>query len=178
VSKNQKLVLISIYVALSITLDFVKSYIPFLNMPSGGSINIALIPIVFGSFHLGFKNGITIGFLWWLITSLLGLNNYFICVPQYIVDYVLPSVIMGFCAIFYRKKNLLEIELGIFLIMLIRTCLLCLSGAIYWPGELASGSSAAWIASCIYNIPYSLASAIMLMIIVPLLIKSLHKYML
>jgi len=177
-NKNHKIVLISIYVALSLALDFIKSYIPFLNMPSGGSINIALIPIVFGSFHLGYKDGLVMGFLWWLISSILGLNNYILSIPQYIVDYILPSVIVGLCSIMYIKKNNIEVLIGIFLMMIIRTFLLTLSGALFWPGDLASGSLAAWMASAAYNLPYSIATCVMLMLVTPILIKSLKRYML
>ena len=40
-NKNlKKMIMITIYVALALVLDFVKEMIPFLNMPQGGSINI------------------------------------------------------------------------------------------------------------------------------------------
>ena len=177
-NKNKKLVLISIYCALAIVLDIIKSFIPFLNMASGGSINIALIPVVICSFHLGVIDGIVCGLLWWLISSILGLNPYYLNTMQYIIDYVLPSGIIGISSIFYFKKNIFEIELGIFVMMFIRTFLLVLSGAIFWPGDVAGNSLAAWPASLAYNVPYSLATLIMLLVIVPLLIKSLKKYML
>ena len=177
-NKNKKLVLISIYCALAIVLDYIKSFIPFLNMPSGGSINIALIPVVICSFHLGVVDGIVCGLLWWLVSSILGLNPYYINIMQYIVDYILPSGIIGISSILYKKKNIWEIELGILLMMVIRTFFLVLSGALYWPGDAASNSAAAWLASITYNVPYSLATLVMLLVLIPLLIKSLKKYML
>ena len=73
---------------MALVLDYIKSFIPFLNMPSGGSINIALIPIVICSFHLGYVDAMSCGLLWWLITSVLGLNPYYINLSQYIVDYM------------------------------------------------------------------------------------------
>ena len=176
--KNQRIVFISIYCALALVLDYIKSFIPFLNMPSGGSINIALIPIVVCSFHLGYFNGIICGLLWWLVTSVLGLNPYFISISQYIVDYVIPSGIVGISSIFYSKKNLYEIEIGIFLMMFIRTICLLISGAIFWPSGVAAGTLQAWSASAIYNLPYSFATLIMLEIIIPIIIKRLKKHML
>lgn len=177
-SKTRKIVLMSIYCVLALVLDYIKSFIPFLNMASGGSINIALIPVVMCSFHLGIFSGITCGLLWWLISSILGLNPYFLNVYQYIVDYILPSAVVGTSSIFYHKKSVIEIELGIFLMMLLRTFILILSGAIFWPSGVASNSLAAWIGSISYNLPYSLATLIMLLIIIPVLIKSLKRYML
>ena len=124
--KNQRIVFISIYCALALVLDYIKAFIPFLNMPSGGSINIALIPVALSSFHLGTTEGMSVGFLWWLVSSILGLNPYYINIYQYVVDYVLPSVIIGASALFYSKKNIYEIEIGLIVMMLIRTFLLVL----------------------------------------------------
>ena len=176
--KNQRIVFISTYCALAIVLDYIKSLLPFLNMPSGGSINIALIPVVLSSFHLGTFDGMLVGFVWWLITSILGLNPYYLNIFQYVVDYILPSVIVGASSLFFIKKNNFEIELGIFITMIIRTFLLTLSGAIFWPGDLVSNSLLAWSASFIYNVPYSIATMIMLLIFIPLIINSLKKFVL
>ena len=77
-NKTKELVLIALFIALAIVLDFVKEMLPFLNMPSGGSVNIALIPVVVGSFVLGYKKGIVIGLMWWLLTFVMGMNRWFI----------------------------------------------------------------------------------------------------
>lgn len=176
--KNQKLVFISIYCALALVLDYIKTFIPFLNMPSGGSINIALIPIVICSFHLGYLDAIVCGLLWWLVSSLLGLNPYYISIAQYIADYIFPSGIIGVSSIFYKNKNIFEIEIGIIFMMIIRTLCLLISGAIFWPNGVASNSIQAWSASFVYNFPYSFATLIMLLIIVPIIINRLKKHML
>lgn len=176
--KTKELTSISIYVALACVLDVIKEFIPFLNMPSGGSINIALIPIVLCSFHLGIKDGLITGALWFTISSIIGLNKYFISFGQIIADYIIPSTILGISSIFYKKKKVIECEFGILLAMLIRTFSICFSGAYYWfdKSEVA-GSLNAWIFSLTYNVPYSLATLIMLLIIIPLLLKTLKKYL-
>ena len=165
----------SLYVALAIVLDYIKEFIPFLNMASGGSINIALIPVVIGSFHLGVKKGCLIGLLWWLISFSLGLNKWYISIVQYLLDYIIPSGIIGICAIFYKNKKTSEIIGGIILMMVIRTLCIIISGAIFWPGDLASGSKAAWLYSLTYNLPYSFLTLIMLIIVTPIILKSLNK---
>ena len=173
--RNQRLIFISIYCALSLVLDYIKSFIPFLQMPSGGSINIALIPIVVCSFHLGVVSGMITGFLWWLISSLLGLNPYYISFMQYVIDYIIPSVVVGISSLFYKKKNIFEIEIGLVLMMIIRIFCLIISGAYFWTDGIASGSKAAYIASIVYNVPYSIATLIMLMIIIPIVLYRLRK---
>lgn len=177
-NRNKRIVFISMYCCLALVLDYIKSFLPFLNMPSGGSINIALIPIVICSFHLNVIDGIVCGGLWWMISSILGLNAYYISLAQYVVDYIIPSIIVGASSLFYSKKNFYEIEIGILFVMIIRTFCLTLSGAIFWPDGVASNSAQAWIASAIYNIPYSVATLIMLLIIVPVVLNRLKKYML
>ena len=171
-NKNlRKMVLLAIYVALAIVLDYIKEMLPFLNMPQGGSINIALIPIVFASFHLGSLYGFLAGLLWRAISSIMGLNNYFISIMQYVLDYIVPSSIIGLASILYKKKNNLETILGIIIVMIIRTLSIVLSGAYYWVGDLASGSKEAWIGSLVYNLPYSIATCLMLVLIIPMLLK-------
>lgn len=176
-NKTKELVLIALFIALAIVLDYIKEFLPFLNMPSGGSINIALIPVVVGSFVLGYKKGILIGIMWWLLTFVLGMNRWFLSIPQYLLDYIIPSSIVGISSIFFKKKKTAEIVLGIVVAMLIRTISIIISGAIYWPGDAASGSVAAWAGSLSYNLPYCLATMVMLIIIVPIILKSIKKYL-
>ena len=176
-NKVKTIVFMSLYVALAIVLDYIKEFIPFLNMAAGGSINIALIPVVVASFHLGYSKGVLTGLLWWLLSFVLGLNRYFISVPQYVLDYIIPSGIAGICSLFYKKKKITEAEIGITLMMIIRMISVIISGAIYWPGDLAAGSTAAWIYSLSYNLPYSLLTLIMLLLLVPIILKSLRKYL-
>ena len=76
-NKTREIVLIALFIALAIVLDLIKEMLPFLNMPSGGSINIALIPVVVGSFVLGYKKGIVIGLMWWLLTFVMGNIHHF-----------------------------------------------------------------------------------------------------
>ena len=171
--KTKDLVYIGVYVALTLALDFVKEMIPFLNMPQGGSINIALIPVVVASFHLGWKKGLIVATVWYIVSSLLGLNPYFVTVMQYLLDYVIPSIVIGAASIFaFKKRNLATIEAGIVVTMLIRTLCVILSGVYFWfPEGAAAGSAAAWTGSLTYNLPYSIATMVMLMIVVPLIIS-------
>ena len=169
--KTRDIILIALYVALAIVVDYFKEMLTFLNMPMGGSINIALIPVVIGSFHLGPVKGAVIGFLWWLVSSLFGLNPYFINIVQYLLDYIVPSVIIGAASIFYKKHTVLEAEVGIFLTMAIRTLSIIVSGVYFWPDGVAAGSWAAWTASLSYNLPYCIATGAMLMVVVPIVMS-------
>lgn len=176
--RTRKVVLISIYTTLAIVLDVIKEFIPFLNMPSGGSVNIALIPIVLCSFHLGIGNSFISGILWFAISSILGLNKYFISFGQIVFDYIIPSTILCLSSIFYKRYKTIEVEIGILFSMVLRTLSICLSGAVYWfDSSIASGSIEAWSGSLLYNVPYSLMTCLMLMLVIPLLLKTMKKYL-
>ncbi|MBR2577795.1 MAG: energy-coupled thiamine transporter ThiT, partial [Erysipelotrichaceae bacterium] len=155
---------------------YIKEMIPILNMPSGGSVNIALIPVVTACFVLGWKEGVLVGFVWWLLTFVLGMNRWFLCLPQYLLDYIIPSTVVGLSSLFYRRKQAIEAVFGIIFTMLIRTASILFSGAIYWPGDAASGSAAAWMGSIAYNIPYCLITMVMLAAVIPVVLRALKRY--
>jgi len=178
--KTKKLVYIGIFVSLALVFDYIKGLIPFLNMSEGGSINIALIPIVLSSFMLGPISGVITGFLWWLSSSILGLNPYYISIGQYLCDYILPSVIPGMSSILFinNKEKRYLFYLGIVLTGLLRTVCLIISGAYFWVDEAARFSKASIIYSFSYNLPYNLLTTILLLIVVPILYQRLFKYVL
>ena len=170
------IVYVAVYTALTLALDIVKEMIPFLNLPNGGSINIALIPLLIASFHLGVKGGCAVGLLWWGISSIMGFNPYFLNIFQYILDYIIPSVAVGASSFLCsRKKDIWRGEAGLLITNLVRTLSVVLSGAYCWPGDAAAGSSAAWIASLAYNVPYCVATYALLAILLPILFKRLIK---
>ena len=177
-NKTRQIAYMAMYLALAVGLDYIKELIPFLNMPSGGSVNIALIPIVLASFHLGVKKGVLLGLLWWFISFIMGLNSDFINIYQYLFDYILSSAVIGAGSFLYKKKSTSEVIIGILICMLLRTVFICISGAYFWVGDLAAGSKEAWIASLAYNGPYCLATAVMLIVLMPILLKSLKNILL
>ena len=174
---TQRIVLIALYTALAIALDYFKEMLPFLNMPQGGSVNIATIPVVLAAFHLGALDGILTGIIWWLITTFMGLNYPPISFMEALLDYVVPSGILGIASLFWRgNKEIWKAEAGILLANLIRIASILIAGAYYWfPDGEAAGSAAAWANSLAYNLPYLLATAVMLLIVIPLLLSRFRK---
>lgn len=175
-NKNLKrLVLIALYVALAIVLDYVKEMLPFLNMPKGGSINIATIPIVLVSFHLGILDGCISGFLWLVVSFALALNYPPIGVIEFILDYFIPSTILGISSILGKNGYLRQIA-GIVIANAIRMISIILAGVYFWfPKGAAAGSALAWANSLEYNLPYLLATTVMLTVVIPLLYERLNK---
>ncbi len=96
--ETRDIVYIAFYCALAVLFDYANQFIPFLQMPNGGSINLAVIPVFIASYHLGATKGIVTGLLWWLIGLTLGLNNYMVSFSQTAFDYIIPAMIIGFAS--------------------------------------------------------------------------------
>lgn len=174
--KTKDVVNIGIYVALTLVLDFIKEMIPFLNLPMGGSINIALIPVVIASLHLGVGKGLIVSAFWLVLGTLFGWNGNYLNAMQWSFDYLLPTLVMGFAGIFYKKRTMIGAIAGTTFTMILRTLFIIISGAYFWfpEGEVA-GSTVAWIGSFQYNLPYSIATLVVLLVVVPIIVSRFKR---
>lgn len=106
--KNQKVQDISyigLYIALYIVLKFAGNFIPFLDMPNGGSIELELIAIFVASYHLGWKKGILTAIISMLV-SFIFWPPYFVNLIQLILDYFGPLMACGLASIIWPFKNM------------------------------------------------------------------------
>ncbi|NLC96555.1 MAG: hypothetical protein GX675_03175 [Erysipelotrichaceae bacterium] len=166
----------ALYIALAIVLDYIGQFIPILQMPNGGSINIAVIPVFIASYHLGFKKGVVVGLGWWFVGFIYGLNNWYLNPMQYILDYLLPVSIIGIAPLLPRIKKISNIYTGVVVASTLRFVSTVLSGVYYWPPQgSVAGSKQAWLFSLTYNFWYNFATMIVAIIVVPLLINILNK---
>ncbi len=165
----------ALYGALALTLEFVSGWVPFLQMPQGGSVNLGVIPVFIASYHLGWKKGMCVGGIWWFLGFLMGMNAWYLNPMQYSLDYLLPVVICG-AASFFPKIGEDNIFVGVVFAMVLKYTSHILSGVYYWPpeGEVA-GSIQAWTFSLIYNLGYNLATLIVAIILVPICLKQLSR---
>lgn len=104
-NKIQNMAYIALYIALYIVLKFVGNFIPFLNMPNGGSIQIELIALFIASYQLGWKQGAFIGVLARMIAIVLGMRMYVVHPMQILLDYVLPLMACGVASLFWPFKE-------------------------------------------------------------------------
>ena len=175
--RNEKLrdmTYIAAYAAIYVVLWWVGKFIPFLQMPQGGSIELQLIAIFISSYHLGWKKGIGVAMLCWLITFILGSGRWYLNPMQYALDYFIPLLVVGLASLYFKndKKYIVGVVIG----MVLKFMSNVLSGVYYWPPEDGpAGSLAAWIYSLSYNSGYNLVTLIICVILVPLLINRLKK---
>ena len=183
--KTRKLILdlvyMAFYVALGLVLTYLNELLPIIQMPNGGSLEYAVISCFIASYHLGWKNGVLVSFLTWLIGTMFGFHWWFVSWPQVALDYIIPYAFLGIASVFPKIKigsfTLSNIYTGITGCMLIKYASQVLSGVYFWfPEGEAAGSVAAWIYSMwTYNLGYNLVTLIVALILTPPLIKSVRK---
>ena len=186
--RNEKLktmIYAAMYVALAIVLDYAKKMIPFASFwPNGGSVDISLIPLVFASFHLGWKWGLITSAMQFVVSIAMGATHIYIAPYNpsfgFLCDYIIPSVIIGASSFLFSRKDrqfnkisLFKMETGILATMAIRIFSMILSGAYCWMEEAVSaGSKAAWAFAISDTLGYGIPTLVILLIIVPVLYKT------
>ena len=86
--KIQTIAYMGLYAALFVVLWYVGQFIPFLKMPDGGSIELEFAALFVASFHLGWKKGLVVALISWLLEFMFGGANYFLSPMQYFLDYL------------------------------------------------------------------------------------------
>ena len=152
-------------VALAIVFELISKMIPFLQMPQGGSISIALLPLVILSLRNGLKYGLLGGMTFGIVNFLI--DGYAFHWGSFVFDYGLAFIMVGTSA-FLRKpalKGNVFAYIGAFVIAVFFKYLMSsLSGVLFF-GEYA-GEMNPWFYSFIfYNLPYNAASLGALLVI-------------
>lgn len=181
---------IAIFAAIAFVLDalqggLAKVMTPFL--VNGGSIGIAMVPIIIISYRRGLLPGILCGFIVSFVQMLGGvyavngatLNGAFLQAVgpfiQIMLDYVLAYTLCGFAGAFagmYHKsttlkKKMIWIISGTALAGLLKYACHVLAGLLFWPGEIwgISGSAYAFAYNGVFCIPNIILSIIIMVII-------------
>lgn len=182
-TRNQilDLVFMAFYVALAIVLSYLNKIAPIIQMPNGGSLELMVIAIFIASYHLGWKKGVIVALLSWIVGISFGLNDYFVSLPQIFLDYTLPICALGLASIIPSIKigrfSFNNIYTGITACMFIKYASHVLAGVYFWfPEGEAAGSLAAWIYSAwTYNLGYNVVTWLAAIIITPILIQAIKK---
>lgn len=147
-SKTKKLVLSAILVALGTGISLICEYIPFLNLPFGGTITIAsLLPIVLIGYLFGPSWGFGSAFVYAILQMLVGFNTVSalftptsdsfmgvgIAFGVIALDYLLAFTSVGVSSLFRKLKNpAAAIGLGSFFGLLVCYFFHVLSGALFY----------------------------------------------
>ncbi len=164
----------AIFVALAVLLDWLFKMIPFLDMPAGGSLSIAMLPIILIGFRNGTKWGIIGGLCYAVINFFL--DGRFWHLGSIFFDYIFAFGVLGLTGLFKKKGQ----KVGWYVFAIVFVCFLrylchSLSGVLFFasyaedwfienPNSFAVGSAFLY-SFVIYNLPYMLASTVATVII-------------
>lgn len=150
------------YVALFMVLDTFVNTLPLLQMPNGGSLGISTIALLMASYHLGWQKG--------LVVAIVSVFAQFITGPMYtpdllgfVLDYLLSFSVYGLAALF---PNFGFFFSGVLITNTARFAFSTISGVIVWQVDL-------W-GSIVYQATYMIPTAIIGLIILPLLYKAIE----
>ena len=98
---------IAIFSAIAFALDVFQGGISRGIFPNGGSIGIAMLPILFLCFKRGFKAGMLSAIALTFLQMLGGVyaiaSEWYLVILQILLDYVLAYPVVAFAGVFYKK---------------------------------------------------------------------------
>ena len=166
--------------AIMVTIAQILSYIKLWEMPWGGSVVLAMVPIILYSVRWGLGKGLLAGFVFGVLQFMFD-GGFAIGWPAMIGDYLLAFTVLGLAGVVKGKKY------GVFFGTLIggaaRFLVHYVVGATVWaaymPEEFFGMTmTSPWIYSLLYNIAYMGPNIIITLVIFGLLYVPMKKYML
>lgn len=159
-------VLMALYAAMFVVLDYVSNQIGFFRMPNGGTIGLSTVILLVASYQLGYKKGLGV--------ALLTIPLQFIAAPIYAVnaldfffEYVLAFAIYGIASVFPIIKWNYPIYTGVIIVNLIRLFIHVFAGVVYWQST--------WWASLIYNAWYMIPTLLVGLLLTPSIVERIKR---
>ena len=104
--KTNIVVEIAIFAAIALALDFLQGGLWRGVFVNGGSIGLAMVPVIIITYRRGFIAGLITGLIVSLLQMLGGIyvisNSWYNMILQVSLDYVLAYPVLAFCAIFRK----------------------------------------------------------------------------
>ena len=166
--------------AVMVAIAQILSYIKLWEMPWGGSIVLAMVPIILYSVRWGLGSGLLAGFVFGVLQFMFD-GGFAIGWQSIIGDYLLAFTVLGLAGLMKGKK------LGVFWGTLIggfaRFLVHYVVGATIWAAYMPDTffgmtMTSPWIYSLLYNIAYMGPNIIITLVIFGLLYVPMKKYML
>ena len=157
----------------------ILGYIRFYRMPYGGSITIAMVPIIFYALRWGVKRGLLVSFIYGVMQLLLD-GGYAYTWQSMLLDYLVAYTPIGLAGLFKGVK--LGFIPGSILGVGIRYISLTLSGVYVWAEYmpetfLGMKMTSPWVYSPIYNAIYMGSCLVLCLIVFRAMYVPMKKYM-
>ena len=172
-NRTRDLVIIAMYLAAFIVLDFISNQLVLFKMPQGGTLGLGIVALCLASYHLGWKNGLVVSTLSVVLQFYTG-AMYYVNPIQFLLEYVLAFGIYGICSLFpnialsrNKENQVAYLFTGILITNLLRLAFHTIAGVLYWETLL--------VASFVYNAWYMIPTMIVCLILVPLAYSRVKK---
>lgn len=165
--------------AVMVAIAQILSYIKLWEMPWGGSVVLAMVPIILYAVRWGLGQGLLAAFVFGVLQFMFD-GGFAIGWQSIIGDYLLAFTVLGLAGLFHGKKG------GIFVGTLVggaaRFLVHYVVGATIWaeymPEEFFGMTmTTPWIYSLLYNLAYMLPNILITLVIFALLYKPMKKYL-
>ena len=156
----------------------VLSYLKLWRMPWGGSITLAMLPIVLYAVRWGVRPGLMAGFILGVLQFSLD-GGFAIGWQSIIGDYILAYTLLGLAGLAHGKRGNVFIGsiiggLGRFLVLLVTGATLW---AVYMPDTFFGMTmTSPWFYSLLYNLAYMVPNIVICIVVFAVIYKPLHKY--
>ena len=162
---TKDLVYMALYAALFIVLDVAVNTLGILQMPNGGSLGVSVIPLLMASYHLGWQKGTVVAVHSILLQYVTG-PMYTPDLVGFLLDYFFAFSVYGLASLFPNYKWFYS---GVLVTNLVRLICSTLSGILVW-------ETAPW-ASLVYNATYMIPTAILCLVLLPLVMPRIKPLM-
>lgn len=163
--------------AVMVALAQILSYVVIYKLPNGGSVDLAMLPIIIFAFRNGLSWGTGVGFVYGILQYVLG-NGIAIDWTTMIADYMVAYTLLGFGAGLARKVN---VYASVLCGAVLRFMAHFVVGAVVWGKYmpevfLGMPMTNEWVYSALYNMTYMVPCTIAVFVVVALLKKPMAKY--
>lgn len=141
---TKKIVVIGMFSGIA----FILNMIQFVRYPQGGGIALlSMMPVMIVSLLYGKGEGLTAGLIYGGLKLLSG--AYIVHPIQFILDYILANMVLGFAGSFgIQKKS--NIMIGCLIASMLSVVCSILSGVVFF-GEYTPSGMNVWLYSLLYN---------------------------
>lgn len=164
--KTRQVSEIAIIIALTAVFEIIFSNLGITLFPNGGSISLAVLPLMILTVRYGFVSGLIAASIFGIFQFILPYPVYFLTPLQYVFDYILPYVAIPFVVLFGKKST--QLVVGGIIVFGLKYLSHVIAGVVYW-GEYAPEGFSAWTWSLWYNATYSVPSVILSVVVLYLI---------
>ena len=166
--------------AIMVTIAQILSYIKLWEMPWGGSVVLAMVPIILYAVRWGVGRGLLAGFVFGVLQFMFD-GGFAIGWQSIVGDYLLAFTVLGLAGVMKGKK--LGVFLGTLIAGVARFLVHYVVGATIWAEYMPDTffgmtMTSPWIYSLLYNMAYMAPNIIITLVVFAILYKPMNKYLL